>query len=40
MICKNLPVSGFEPLTSGIGSDRSANLATTTALVIPLFAVS
>ena len=32
MFYKNLPVSGFEPRTSGIGSNRSANWATTTAL--------
>ena len=31
MFYKNLPVSGFEPQTSDIGSDRSANWATTTA---------
>ena len=29
---KFLPVTGFEPQTSGIGSDRSTNWATTTAL--------
>ena len=34
MVYKNLPVSGFEPRTSGIGSDRSVNWATTTALRI------
>ena len=28
---KNLPMTGFEPRTSGNGSDRSANLARTTA---------
>ena len=27
-----LPMSGFEPRISGVGSDRSANCATTTAL--------
>ena len=32
MFYKNLAMSGFEPWTSGIGSDRSANWATTTAL--------
>ena len=31
MFYKNLPVSVFEPRSSGIGSDRSANWATTTA---------
>ena len=31
MFCKNLTVSGFEPRTSGIGSDHSANWATATA---------
>ena len=31
MFFKNLPVSGFKLRTSGIGSDRSANWATTTA---------
>ena len=31
MFCKNLPVSGFEPRTFGIGSDHSVNWATTTA---------
>ena len=31
MFFKNLPVSGFEPRTSGIRSDSSANWATTTA---------
>ena len=31
MFFKNLPVSGFEPCTSGIESDSSANWATTTA---------
>ena len=31
MFYKNFPVSGFELWTSGIGSDRSANWATTTA---------
>ena len=31
MFHKNLPASGFEPRTSGINSDRSANWATTTA---------
>ena len=31
MLCKNLTVSGFEPRTSGIGSDHSANWATATA---------
>ena len=31
MFYKNLPVSGFEPQTSGIRSDRSANWSTTTA---------
>ena len=28
--CKILPMTGFEPRISGIGSDRSANWATTT----------
>ena len=31
MFYKKFPVSGFELWTSGIGSDRSANWATTTA---------
>ena len=31
MFYKNLPVSGFELRTIGIGSDHSANWATTTA---------
>ena len=31
-INKFLPMTGFEPRTSGIGSDRSTNWATTTAL--------
>ena len=30
-INKFMPMSGFEPQTSGIGSDRSTNWATTTA---------
>ena len=30
-INKFLPMTGFEPRTSGIGSDCSTNLATTTA---------
>ena len=29
---KIMPMSGFEPGISGVGSDRSANCATTTAL--------
>ena len=28
---KSLPITGFKPRTSGVGSDRSTNLATTTA---------
>ena len=32
-INKFLPMTGFEPRTSGIGSDRSTNWATTTALI-------
>ena len=32
--CKILPMTGFEPWASGIGSERSANWATTTALVL------
>ena len=31
MFYENLPMSGFEPRTSGIRGDRSANWATTTA---------
>ena len=34
---KILPMTGSEPRTSGIGSDRSANWATTTALKQTLF---
>ena len=37
---KSLPMTGFEPRTSGIGSDRSTNWATTTALKRILFALS
>ena len=33
MFYKNLLVSGLEPRTSGFGSDRSANWATTTAQI-------
>lgn len=33
MLFKNSPMPGFEPQTSGVGSDRSANLVTTTAQV-------
>ena len=31
MLYNFLPMTGFEPWTSGIGSDRSSNWATTTA---------
>ena len=34
---KFLPMTGFEPRTSGFGSDRSTNWATTTALSFDLF---
>ena len=30
-VYKSLPIFGFEPQTSGVGSDRSTNRATTTA---------
>ena len=39
MFYKNLSVSGFEPRISGIGSDRSAKWATTTALYIFFYLV-
>ena len=32
--CKSLPMTGFEPRTSGVGSNRSTNWATTTALLL------
>ena len=34
---KFLPMTGFQPWTSGIGSDRSTNCDTTTALEIMFF---
>ena len=37
MFFKNLPESGFEPRTSGIGSDSSANWATITYLGSVIF---
>ena len=36
IIFKFLPMTAFEPLTSGIGSDRSTNWAKTTASILLL----
>ena len=33
-------MTGFDPRTSGIGSDRSTNWATTTALIVDVFEIS
>ena len=39
MFNKILPMTGVEPRTSGIESDRSTNWATTTSLVLPFWDV-
>ena len=39
-VYKFLPMTGFEPQTSGIGSDRSTNWATTTSQLQNLFITS